>query len=52
MKKLILSMSLFFIGVFVHAQDSENVEEVIVIGTKASLKVQLINRGLLKKLSQ
>ncbi|KRP11710.1 MAG: hypothetical protein ABS21_06355 [SAR86 cluster bacterium BACL1 MAG-121105-bin34] len=31
-------MSLFFIGVFVHAQDLENVEEVVVIGTKASLK--------------
>ena len=38
MKKLFLSMSLFFIGVFVHAQDLENVEEVVVIGTKASLK--------------
>ena len=38
MKKLFLSMSLFFIGVFVNAQDSENVEEVVVIGTKASLK--------------
>ena len=38
MKKLFLSMSLFFIGVFAHAQDSENIEEVVVIGTKASLK--------------
>jgi TonB-dependent receptor len=38
MKKLFLSMSLFFIAVFVHAQDSENVEEVVVIGTKSSLK--------------
>ncbi|MDA0759315.1 MAG: TonB-dependent receptor [Proteobacteria bacterium] len=38
MKKLFLSMSLFFIGVFVHAQGLENVEEVVVIGTKASLK--------------
>ena len=38
MKKLCLVVPLFLISLFVHAQDSENVEELVVIGTKASLK--------------
>ena len=38
MKKLCLVVPLFLISLFVHAQDSENVEELVVIVTKASLK--------------
>ena len=37
MKKLFVSICLFFGSVLIHAQGLENVEEVVVLGTKASL---------------
>jgi TonB-dependent receptor len=37
MKKLFVSICLFFGSVFIHSQGLENVEEVVVVGTKASL---------------
>jgi len=50
MKKLCLVVPLFLISLFVHAQDSENVEELVVIGTKASLKSAIDKQRSSKKI--